>query len=1053
MPRRITQSPEDKARSLSEFLRHRGDGKTVLTSKNEADNPAFDRFDTDGKLEGVVLDGPFEESGFKAYGKGPGSPTYESLQAVVPRTEPYWEQRAPFVTGDTLPDANKPSQLAPYALPPRLELISDANVGFAGGWRSITWAYGYEVDGVLFVTNCAPLFTLNIANGTGLRITPPGGVPENVPLIVFGITDAFATQNEAANATEVWVQKTVSTRPRVPSTVDMWGPEQRTKTIPFLDSQNETYLGSIYRPWITVLAGGSDEYEGHFSGYFKTRFGKSLSFGVHDYNVEHQIIQWKPSSWKAGAVTWVPQFVDEEGNWREHVALSKGAYAWQDTNIAEHLGQTFDSDLINEDTSGIDGPDSALDAITIGASVPATGDQSWRITKTGTDPETQEQDESPPSPVANISVVAGEVVRVSPPYGAGNWITNAEASQRGIDGVPQGWEWPTTTSIGFIQSVPGVQTFVDISSSSTSADIARTPSADVESQPTLSAMARISITNRTSGRVDWVAQQTNLDATTTEFVLASFSANGEYETKVRLGGIVNSQADQTGWARLGYNPNAKSVRFILRHFGSGGTGVRDLTSSLWNVGMFLGESMPRKRYSVDPITLVPASNEHNASLSTEAADKPYPTGGYVYTVLDPINSQRALLDAATSGVYVPGNMVEYFGPSGTPVVSTYFISGMRTPVRSGEQRTLSVYLFWQGVVNAGTPLRAVVKNSQGRVVQDLGGFAESVTGHSITEPDADENGFVRRSITFVVHPEGSSLEILSGGVGDGLYRVMGLQNELGATMTEFSDDYVGFGSLVSTFDLAVPGVPEGELESLSGISRLVRIGADVTHVFESGVQVTRHTVFARARHRDDAEFPEGGGWTTDIADLDYVDENYIVQVGTILSTTDIEETPVLDSHYLYFERVTDSGSAAIGTLCRSDGTEFDGTALVYNFPNVRRERPLITETFADNTGGFAEMGQSRYWVRGFGLQVFLNSTAEELMALVGEGLEVDDDGDEEAGTLIAEIYGERYRLRVLNINLLSEEREAYLDIAGTDEKRWLIQAEDLEGEVMAREPF
>lgn len=1051
MPRRIHSDASDKARALSENLRHRGDGLTVLTSKNEADNPTFDRFDVDGKLEGVTLTGPLEESGFKAYGKGPGSPDYISLQAVVPRTEPYYEQRAPFVIGDTPPDAARPSSLSPYALPPRIELIASTNVGFAGGWRSLTWGYGIEVDGRLFVTNVAPLLTMNVPNGVGFRVTWPGGVPENVPMLVFACTTARATENEAANASGIWVQGTVSTRPRVPSVTDFWGPEQHSKNMRFLSTDNETFLGQIGAPRISVRGGGSDQYEGHFSGYFVTHFGKSQSFTVADYKVKNQVISWEPSSWKAGATAWVAQWVDEEGNWRESGTLPRGTKAYQDTNITDKLGGIrADSDLIDEDTSGVEAPDSALDAITIGSSVPTTGEQSWRITKYGTDPETQREDESPPSPVANISVPIGNMVRVHPPYGSGNWIANAEGNLTGQDGIPLGWERPTVTSIAFDDSVPGVQKFTDASSSSSSADITRTPSSDVEAKPNLTSLVRIVVSGRTSGRVDWVAQQTNLDSTTTEFTLASFSANGTYDVRTRISGIVNSQAGPgQPYAQLGYNPNVKSLRFILRHVGSGGTGVRNLASSIYNLGMFQGEAHPHKRYSVDPRTLLPVSNEHNASLSTEPPEQPYPSSGYVYTVINPDNSQRAVISA---GNYVSGNMVEFFGPFGTRVLSTYFISGIRTPVRPGEQRTVSAYLYWQGVVSPGNPLRVVVKNSTGAVVQDLGGFVENVTGDSWASGDADENGYVRRQKNFVVHPEGAYVEVISGGVGDGLWRVMGMQNEIGAVATEFSDDYVDFGSMVSTFDLAIPGVPEDELHTLAYVDRIVGFGADVTHVNVGGDQITDHTVFVRFKHRNDDEY---GEWYTSVSEIEgfQIGSDYHVQVGTILSTTNINYTPVLRSHYIDFERSTDMHSAAIGQLVRYDGTEFDGTCLVFDFPNIKRERPLIEDVSADNTPGFAEFGNSRYWARGFGIQCFLNSTAEEIMSLVGEGIANDSDTDDDAGTFIAEIYGERYRLRILSIDLLSPDRQGYLPMRGSNEKRWLIEASGIAGELMARETF
>jgi hypothetical protein len=284
-----------------------------------------------------------------------------------------------------------------------------------------------------------------------------------------------------------------------------------------------------------------------------------------------------------------------------------------------------------------------------------------------------------------------------------------------------------------------------------------------------------------------------------------------------------------------------------------------------------------------------------------------------------------------------------------------------------------------------------------------------------------------------------------------MFRVMAIQYETGNQATEFDSEYAANGVIVSTFDLAIPGVERGQLSTLNHIPRIVGIGADVTHASVGDTVVTSHSVVARSKHKDHDKYSE---WTDDVSKLAIPKGgNGTVQIGTILATQDLNETPILHSHYLDFERVPvgSFNGVTVGSFCRGDGTEFDGTALCYDVPILDRDKPILEEDFADSTKGLAVMGKETNWLHGFAVEMFLQHSAEEAVQLIGEGLDVDEDQDEDASLFELWVQGRKYRVRITSLDF-SVARETYIPIPGLENMgRFLFRAEAIEGEVIEME--
>lgn len=255
-PRRTAISGPDMAAGIPNNIRLTYEGIAKLTGKNEMDNPIFNEFTPGGKLKGWTIDHPPEETGFGIYITGPGHLT-STRQGKLSFGSAFYEQKEPMVDGPTAPDVTHVASVPPFSLPPQLELVEVANVGFAAGWWAVTFAYGIGEEGSGGTTQCAPIAPIELGQGQILRIPLGGTAPEGVTWVEIGMAGPFTTELAALDAREVFRQVTIPTSPRLPAYKDLLGPYVHEKTMSF--TQNTAKVGSGSTPSIPDLPGGSPD--------------------------------------------------------------------------------------------------------------------------------------------------------------------------------------------------------------------------------------------------------------------------------------------------------------------------------------------------------------------------------------------------------------------------------------------------------------------------------------------------------------------------------------------------------------------------------------------------------------------------------------------------------------------------------------------------------------------------------------------------------------------------------------------------------------------------
>lgn len=1055
-PRRGAITGPDKAKGVITNLRIQYDGDAVLASKNEVDAPRLDKFDINGDLAGWVLDSPPEETGIVPYALGPGFPRFTKQHEPLDFAVPFYDQRDPLINGDAPEDPTHRARIAPFTLPPMLQLISNGIVGYKPGWYGFTYAYKVGKKGKGLTTNCAPLVAVYLDNGQGAIVTLPETATEGVTFLVIGMTQAYATEAAALNATKVFVQKEIKTKPRIPATDTLKGPLFTKEKLSF--TENETYLGGSGKLGKVRIKkkkkpgrkksreDGTDtaDQPTTLSYSINTEFGSTDRQGAVSTSIKQdEIVEFEPGDMPDTATSWTPHFTANTGNvqnMRQRKGGQKADLPGTDPNDVPD-DTTTEPDPNKEDDSGIDGPTSALDTpVPYGHTVPVPGLYAFTLAKATIDPDDGKEQISAPGPFAKITVPAGYYVRLRPPRDYRNWIANPDATHRKTDTDETPEHWTRGSGVNIVpDDDPGLQRTRDTTGSFGDYEVALTDPFDVSEKPTVIHHAKIGIANYVSGRVDYIMRQKRVNTTTVDTVLGSWHANNPvdnpYEVTIRLAAAAAAKIDYV------WDSAVDTVQFVLKHVGSSGFGARNLTSTL-NDPMFIrGRKRPRKRKRGHPRPGVKGKVFLRVSPGKEEPPEPYPTFGYTTVVLDPLDKEKPVAFAGSG----KGNFIEYYGPNGTPTTSTYFAGGLKMPAKPGEVRTISMHFYWEGVDVAGQPLKLVARDKLHRVIQDFGGY---ITGNALNfsedQIDADANGWVRRYKTITVPANTAYLEFTPGAVGDGLYRIGWPQNELGNVMTAWTDDHAPSGSLVSTFDMGVPGVPQGSLATLSLIKRVIRFGAEVTPDDSAPAGTTGYTIEARSKSY------AGSTWSAWVTDIEDFEPNDLIEVRTTLTTSDVNYTPELHSHFLDFER--DSGLPGHGILCRVDGTEFNGGCTLSDFPPSNPETPRVDEEYADGSRGFGLMGKETRWARGFSVECQLNSTASEIMAIAG-GESITDDPDE-ASCFVGEYLGRRYLLRILDMELKPDNREAHKPIPGMEsDGAWNIKADSLEGEVLDEEPL
>lgn len=235
MPRRYLRNGTDIQAGSVNNMRVRKDGTAVLAGKNKMDNIRMNEFDQDGNLMGWTLDNPPEEVKHGVYGRGPGFPNF-TRQGELEFIDPFFSMRGPLIVGEPPPDPTHRSAVAPFSLPPMIELVSNGQIGFAEGWWPVTHAYLS-----LGTTNAGPWSAIFLNQGQIMTVFLDEQPPEGVLAYLIGIGEGpFLTENAAMNATTAFLNATIPTMPKLPFSYDI---KQFKKGPPMSFIINTTKIG------------------------------------------------------------------------------------------------------------------------------------------------------------------------------------------------------------------------------------------------------------------------------------------------------------------------------------------------------------------------------------------------------------------------------------------------------------------------------------------------------------------------------------------------------------------------------------------------------------------------------------------------------------------------------------------------------------------------------------------------------------------------------------------------------------------------------------------
>jgi hypothetical protein len=383
-----------------------------------------------------------------------------------------------------------------------------------------------------------------------------------------------------------------------------------------------------------------------------------------------------------------------------------------------------------------------------------------------------------------------------------------------------------------------------------------------------------------------------------------------------------------------------------------------------------------------------------------------------------IDSVCELAPGEALSTAIPGNAVEYYGAQGIPPSQEYGVSGTIISAIEGATYCASIFMQTTGIEQAASPLVSVYCNEIGQILQSNGPVVTQISGTNEW----------RRYFTTSTAPAGTAyMKFIGGTMADGLMLFMGLQVELGSVPTPFTTSYNTPGTCVPTFDLSLPLT--GSVDPIAGTAAVKEITA------AGAIALTPPGTTVTSRFRSSHDQTNWSAWYTDVTQMP---GDTFVQVEVTLTTTNGAVTPVVYAIYLDYIR-------ARPILTRSDGSEFDGGAIVVDMAPVQAKFATEDRTFADESVGFRTFG-TRPGVRiaRFDLECFLESTAAEITALQGQGL-----GEFwiEDPTLMI-----RYIVRFFDCDFGKEkiDRQVYSPITGLETNgAWLHKATVTKAQVVA----
>ena len=357
-------------------------------------------------------------------------------------------------------------------------------------------------------------------------------------------------------------------------------------------------------------------------------------------------------------------------------------------------------------------------------------------------------------------------------------------------------------------------------------------------------------------------------------------------------------------------------------------------------------------------------------------------------------------DGKVKKQYLPGNYIEYYGPEGTPPNEQYGMYDLALPVVPGATMTHSIYAMCSGLLKGEDEiLGATFYDSNDREVDQL---------DYLVQFSDIESEWKRHTQTFTVPTDAAYMKYDRNNIGQGTYRIQGLQVEAGSSATTFTARHSSTGYVRVKFDSITPGCEPGKpLENIGKAVDLLAMG--FTGFEDDNTSITLQIASSATKN---------GTYSAYFNNVTSVPENRWYELKATLTTTDLSLTPILKGLYLNFKR-------QFPMLLKANGEEYQGGTLINNMPPPVGRRLVEVHQMDDGSGGFTTWGSEEptSWIEPTEVQVFRDSTLDEISRNIGSG----------DSTFMIEWYGFLYTVRVVEPIEFESRRANHIPLSDEDE--------------------
>ena len=1060
----------------------------LASSQNLLSNPDMADFgDEDGGPSNITLGAPPDPSGWgvliKQIKSASGTVlrdtilTHQDTGPLDPDRETYY-QKGPLVNGAPPQDISARARMAaPASFSVSIENMSENNL--AAGWRSVS--YGWIMSKTrgntamvhnsdLLTEHSAPTVTsAALLAGQAIEIPLDGLTPpEYADGLYIACSYAQASAAAAASAPQ-YIVKRMQVRGGLPESYTISGPMRNLEKAP---SENKTSRGNvaqwgppIHRYKRTV--GKINGFYTKLSWRFKTEAGWSQAqtetneLGTHRNKDKHLGLFFRPRKRPSNASLWQPLY--QEWNSKIWYAMDPRPFDkwavlhgtdpeknWPEGNRPEQFEKGRSQQ--EPDATGIEGPDAALDEITI-VGVPVLPIGTYIVRVVWYDDDGNET--APSYPITREITTLGDALKVGRPM-LGNMYYNSDGQEVGGAGKEKGWDYPIVAGTSVVWNVKNTLKLVDTSGDVTGAarTVAKAPWSnvpeDISTAQPYGIRARVEFKSRTSGAIQlmcetrprpdmsqnraptnpttgllwedlsqdpsilkewngsaWVTVSHTQHGTATN--VARHNAGGAAILKLNILGTAGT-APETTLDGVGYiiipNPSGKKhgqVRVLYQSFGAAGNAANYTNGEVSFLGQHAGASFPRtfrpREWAVD--TDVTRSEQEEPSEFEAETVAPTTRDPFIYRrngickISRTVDADRhANLQTATDANYARIRAVEYWAQRGTPPADEYGMVGYWSPVDPATQYTLSCYLEHRGVSMTANALTVGEFDARGMLIRRVQTASEGHMKQGVTGDSAGSAG-ERLSQTFTTHADTAYIKVMRGGFSDGFWRCYAWQLRAAATAGTYKNTNELSGSRRYTFDTGVSGVPTGtQLDFLGEVRTWVQGGAlytddqDVLDVEVPGTTPATQVTELFRSTDDDPDVVTTPAWSSWTATFSAVPRRRYWQIETFLTSTSAVQSPLVDTVGIQLIR-------PYTQLCRPDGKEFDVPVQVVNFP-VPTFSPLRNTFLSDsNVPRTGLRGSDLGEVEGFGLETYADATVRDINTVLarGDGTVVVEDAD------------------------------------------------------------